>query len=272
MEHNIRYDEAWELADRVSPLIRQVTGNTPLGDWYTFHVHNTSTEEASGTHKSSNTPMSAGGIPGSRRSKDKGGRTGSDNKDNTDHHFSSPHAGWLPHRDRPSAPASEGFRPDGSPRYTTVWIPLTDATPASSCLYFLPAGADPGYLKTGDQLEDIFVKPQSWQHITAQPMAAGGVICFSHRLLHWGSVAELGAPARIAMSFAYAEKTFEAPFFSAEYLPSPPIALRAALQAGQAIMYNDQVTCGVDENLSYHNIYVVFYQFSSLVHNVWVHL
>ena len=34
---------------------------------------------------------------------------------------------------------------DGSPRYTTAWIPLTDATPNNSCLYVVPRHADPGY-------------------------------------------------------------------------------------------------------------------------------
>ena len=60
---------------------------------------------------------------------------------------------------------------------------------------------------------------------------SGGLLCFSHRTLHWGSKAVRGSPARIAMSFAFADPAFEEPFFDpALYLPLPPVRLRAALQ------------------------------------------
>ena len=42
------------------------------------------------------------------------------------------------------------FQPDGSPRYATAWVALSDATPDNSCLYCIPAHADPGYHAPGD--------------------------------------------------------------------------------------------------------------------------
>eukprot|EP00004_Rigifila_ramosa_P006992 TRINITY_DN1790_c0_g1_i1.p1 TRINITY_DN1790_c0_g1~~TRINITY_DN1790_c0_g1_i1.p1 ORF type:complete len:384 (+),score=97.94 TRINITY_DN1790_c0_g1_i1:54-1154(+) len=199
------YDEAWELAACVSPLLEAVSGNEPLGDWFTFFVHHT--------------PAAPGSKPAPAA-------TGS---------------GWAPHRDRPASD-SASFRSDGTPKYTTVWIALSDATPESSCLYVLPREADPGYDSSGDALAGVLATPVSWQRIVAQPCAAGGLLCFSHRLLHWGSQAEAGAAPRIALSFAFADRSFEAPFFSsADFLPFPPLALRLGLRAGQAIAYQSQV-------------------------------
>jgi hypothetical protein len=184
------YDEAWELAEYITPLLRKATGNAPLGDWFSFHV----------------TAARPSGFVG-------------------------------PHRDKPMA-AAETFREDGSPMYATVWVALSDATPESSCLYFIPKGDDPGaqggkvtavvlnvpqrwrvtaltaarlrtparlhactptrllnarapaagYFERGDQLRDVVLPSLlSWQNIVAQPAPAGSVLCFSHRVVHWGS-------------------------------------------------------------------------------------
>jgi hypothetical protein len=38
----------------------------------------------------------------------------------------------------PSADSPATFRADGSPKYSTLWLPLTDAVPENSCLYVLP--------------------------------------------------------------------------------------------------------------------------------------
>ena len=84
-------------------------------------------------------------------------------------------AGWPPHRDRVSprphaqhcpclsAPrptfaqlepcrlcqgtdeSASAFRADGTPHYCTVWVALTDATPANSCLMVVPKDKDKGY-------------------------------------------------------------------------------------------------------------------------------
>eukprot|EP00750_Incisomonas_marina_P032559 INCI9218.2.p1 GENE.INCI9218.2~~INCI9218.2.p1 ORF type:complete len:411 (-),score=54.05 INCI9218.2:350-1582(-) len=208
------FDEAWLLAASLSPLIEELTGNVPLGDWFTFHVHG-------------------------------GAKSQSDLVRNPS---SRPRAGWGPHRDRPGgvdqadAQLAPGFREDGSPMYTTVWVALTDATPDNSCLYFLPACNDPGYKKQGDNIEGVFDDLSRWQAISAQPVNAGGFLVFSHRTLHWGSLAKEEQPPRIALSFAFADPAFETPFFDPKkHLPLPPLRLRAALQAGQAVMYSNQV-------------------------------
>ena len=139
------FDEAWLLAASLSPLIEELTGNVPLGDWFTFHVHG-------------------------------GAKSQSDLVRNPS---SRPRAGWGPHRDRPGgvdqadAQLAPGFREDGSPMYTTVWVALTDATPDNSCLYFLPACNDPGYKKQGDNIEGVFDDLSRWQAISAQPVNAG---------------------------------------------------------------------------------------------------
>ena len=146
-----------------------------------------------------------------------------------------------PHRDKPMA-GLPSFRVDGAPKYCTAWIPLSNATPENSCLYFLPASRDPGYLVEGDALREALPSPASFGNIVAQPCSAGSLLVFSHRLLHWGSTAEPHAPPRIAMSFAVADATFEdGPYFdAARFLPFPPLALRVALRAGQAIAYDAQ--------------------------------
>eukprot|EP00935_MAST-01C_sp_MAST-1C-sp1_P000874 g874.t1 len=98
------------------------------------------------------------------------------------------------------------FRADRTPKYTTIWIPFTDATAHNSCLYVVPAGADPTYnpktvagTNTDAQaseasadkqnpLSTIFQTPAALQHIRALPGARGSALVFSHRLMHWGGV------------------------------------------------------------------------------------
>ena len=50
-----------------------------------------------------------------------------------------------------------------------------------------------------------------------------------------------GAAPRAALSFALSHRSFEAgPFFERSALPFPPLALRVALRAGQAVAYAAQ--------------------------------
>jgi hypothetical protein len=50
------------------------------------------------------------------------------------------------------------------------------------------------------------------------------------------------------MSFALADPTFEAPTFdAARYLPFPPLGLRVALRAAQAVVYAHQQPLGKAE-------------------------
>jgi hypothetical protein len=88
-------------------------------------------------------------------------------------------SGWAPHRD---GQYSNTLRPDGRPTLVTVWIPFTDATPLSSCIYALPLSRDPNYpgnvrAQTVDRLQDV----------RALPAAAGSILGWNQYLLHWGS-------------------------------------------------------------------------------------
>lgn len=108
-------------------------------------------------------------------------------------------AGFPPHRDRCMDNPEDSFLEDGefcfsisnsrtgSPKYSTVWIPLTDACTDNSCLCVIPKNHDPGYLKN----ECRFLDPYALQHIKALPCEAGSVIWFTHRLVHWGTEGNL---------------------------------------------------------------------------------
>jgi hypothetical protein len=144
-----------------------------------------------------------------------------------------------PHRDKPCAGPSS-FHADGVPCYTTVWVALSDATPDSSCLYFLPADRDAGYLTAGDNLLEALPSPAHWPSIVAQPCVRGDVLIFSHRVLHWGSTSQADAPHRVALSFAFSDTAFEEAAFPAAFLPLPPLGLRLGLLSGQAILYAAQ--------------------------------
>eukprot|EP00966_Prymnesium_polylepis_P308520 7129854-Prymnesium_polylepis.2 len=91
---------------------------------------------------------------------------------------------------------------------------------------------------------DAMMKSSALQYIRALPVAAGSIIHFSHRLLHWGSAAAEHTPwrqqaPRVAMSFASACSQFEQPFLSPEaaHSPLPSVGTRAGLIAGLALFY-----------------------------------
>lgn len=196
----LMYDETWMLGEYSKILLESTSGNKPIGDWFVFHV---------------DCATSGGYKPG------------------------------PPHRDRPTGNVTSFHTPSGIPKYCSVWIALTDSTPENSCLYVLPRNCDDGYHDCGDSMASTLMSTRLWQNIVAQPLQAGGLFIFSHRLLHWGSTPEpesrdstkLIRP-RIALSMAFADKSFEEPYFDADlHLPFPPMGLRLGLVAGQSIQY-----------------------------------
>lgn len=149
--------------------------------------------------------------------------------------------GFAPHRDRQPEDSPASFRADGSPRYSTCWLALTDAYPDNGCLYMLPRHADPGYYD-GDDDEDLDSDPLqvalqskgAYQDIRALPCEAGAANFFSHRIIHWGSKGRKDTTLgpRIAFSFACSDESFEKPYFAASNLPCPALKLRVSLAAG----------------------------------------
>jgi hypothetical protein len=107
-----------------------------------------------------------------------------------------------------------------------------------------------------DPLRAALKDKESYQHIRALPLDAGGVVIFTHRILHWGSKGRpsyKGEP-RISLSVAFSDPTFEAPYLLQEegcssvsegggILPVPPVkmyptfSLRLALACAQMIVY-----------------------------------
>ncbi len=108
----------------------------------------------------------------------------------TDHNQS----GWGPHRDR----GANTLLPDGLPKVMTLWIPLSDAIPLNGCMYILPPQFDPYYYLYEQPPHQPFIQPQD---VRALPAAAGSVLGWNHRLMHWGGRSSDKAPhPRISLS------------------------------------------------------------------------
>jgi hypothetical protein len=138
--------------------------------------------------------------------------------------------GWKPHRDKGYA----SLRPDGSPMSLTTWIPLTDATPLNSCMYLVPADADPTY-GTAREAEWTFELPA----IRALPAAPGDVLVWNQAVLHWGSRGSLRSEnPRISMAFEF--QTADVMPFNRPFLPSGrpvPFGMRLSLIGKQILQY-----------------------------------
>jgi len=129
----------------------------------------------------------------------------------------------------------------------------------------IPKGVDPGYTDGDGEINPlsvIFSKIEAFQEIRSLPCKPGGLICFSHRLMHWGSKPDphAGAPPRAALSFAAASNDFEKPYLDRKYLPVPPLELRVALVCGQILAYGGTVDPGVAATKEY---FAVFKSFAS---------
>lgn len=152
-------------------------------------------------------------------------------------------AGFSPHRDRQptNEQVASSFHNDGQAKYVTLWMALSDATPENSCIYVIPKGSDPGYLKGDDEDENesesrtgkakeenndkahpqvqqdplsrCLQNKESYQNIRALPRQAGESIAFTHRIIHWGSRGNSNCTQpRIAISFVTSDPSFEKPY------------------------------------------------------------
>ena len=178
--------------------------------------------------------------------------------------------GWGMHRERAGRDAMGAFMgteaPEGAqglPAYNTVWLALTNASPKTSCMYCLPARADPGYRTVADQSavghaataphvlpadavtpdpEDIGTIVQlKHQYIRALPVPAGTALAWSHRLIHWGSTHGGGAGPRQTLAFALADPNFEPPLLATPSV-APPLGGRLALIAHLLVRYHHEAS------------------------------
>lgn len=146
--------------------------------------------------------------------------------------------GWDPHRDRGSPAIDDRGRPEA----IATWIPLTDATVDNGCMYVVPAPWDPLYPNPDASAEVMFL-----QAIRALPAAAGSVLGWTSRLLHWGAMARPGSPPRMSLSFELQDAAlppFDGEMFEIGWIP--PVARRKELIASQWERYR-HIHRGTDE-------------------------
>ena len=139
-------------------------------------------------------------------------------------------SGWTPHRDR----GRIALRPDGRPLTLTTWIPLSEATPLNSCMYLVPAHADPTY-GTPQENEWRFELPA----IRALPAKPGEVLVWNQAVLHWGSrTSQRATETRISMAFEF--QASDSKPFNTPILPRGewvPFEMRLKLIAKQVLQY-----------------------------------
>ncbi|MGE3477226.1 MAG: phytanoyl-CoA dioxygenase family protein [Rhodospirillaceae bacterium] len=145
-------------------------------------------------------------------------------------------SGWTPHRDKGGAT----LRPDGSPNSITVWIPLTEATPLTSCMYVVPARHDPTY-GTNREGEWRFELPS----IRALPAKPGDVLAWNQAVLHWGSKSSpLATESRVSMAVEF-QRTDVPPM-------NPPL-----LKPAQLMPFDQRLKLIAKQVLQYRHMYKV---------------
>jgi hypothetical protein len=103
------------------------------------------------------------------------------------------HRGWRVHRDAvfidKFGPESHVY-PDGRPRMCTLWVALTDATLANSCMYLLPKSRDAQFKAFMAGLDFHWIQALHARVDPSQarpaPVPAGSVLGWVPYLLHWG--------------------------------------------------------------------------------------
>ena len=139
-------------------------------------------------------------------------------------------AGWAPHRDK----GMRSLAADGSPLSLTVWMPLSEATPLTSCMYLVPANKDPTY-NTPNEREWRF----DVASIRALPGTPGDFLCWNQAVLHWGSKSSRFAPhPRLSMALEF-QRGDVPPFNKPLVPPFAPLNfdMRLKLVAKQVIQY-----------------------------------
>jgi len=139
-------------------------------------------------------------------------------------------AGWRPHRDK----GRMSLAPNGAPLSLTVWAPLMDATPLTSCMYLLPANRDPVYNTDQEAVWNI-----NAASIRALPGGPGDYFCWNQAVLHWGSESSRFAPhPRISMALEFQRGDIQ-PFNQPLIDPFQPLDFQTRLKlvAKQILQY-----------------------------------
>ena len=143
-------------------------------------------------------------------------------------------AGWNPHRDM----GHVSLRPDGTPIAITTWIPLSDANPLNSCMYIVPAHADPVYGTPQDK-EWRFDLPS----IRALPAQPGDIFVWNQAVLHWGSRSSPRASeSRVSMAFEFQRSD------------APPLG-DPILQPGKVLPFEARLKLIARQLLQYRHMY-----------------
>ena len=144
-------------------------------------------------------------------------------------------SGFAPHRDK----GPESLLPGGEPKWVTVWVPITEATPINSCMYVVPASCDPHYGHGSSQKSRFELSD-----IRALPGDAGDIFMWTQHLLHWGSrsAEDHKQPPRMSVAFEYQRADIPArdkPLM--EPLSAPGFEQRLALIAKQILYYKGRL-------------------------------
>ena len=142
--------------------------------------------------------------------------------------------GWMPHFD--------GFRD----ARVTVWIALTDATPANGCMYLVPPSGLPAGMRTMDlgaqvAMTDVLA---TLHGARALPAPAGAAIGWDFDVLHWGGRASNPSSARRAISLVFVGGGRDAEADEAPLLPTdgglPPFEARVRAAARAIKLYGER--------------------------------
>jgi len=125
--------------------------------------------------------------------------------------------GWPPHTDGA-----------GNPNRVTVWVALSDATLENGCMYFVPKDSAPARIgRNFPRLKTVTQKTMRTllMNTRALPVSAGGILCWDHSVIHWGSKSIGMAEPRLAISLEFiagSEKLMsdEIPLLDAHALPT----------------------------------------------------
>lgn len=122
-----------------------------------------------------------------------------------------------------------GVFADGTPKNLTIWLPVTDATPANGCVYVVPAGQDRNYgcTKRADA---------SLPGIRALTAQAGDVLIWTGETYHWQGRTDRHADAKPLLSLTWEFQSRDAPPLEKTLIDSYPVVpfeTRIAILAGQ---------------------------------------